>query len=146
MRHRREHKKNYIWLIPVAVLVCLALTLYFVQGQWILLNGLSGDYSADTYLIGGTGDSLFTTNEARLSYSCVVESGGLCFELTDEQGNLVFQQQFTESGSGSIEIENIEPGTYYYHDYALSEDTVAHCTFRIEEKRSNFRILLSKFS
>lgn len=43
-------------------------------------------------------------------------------------------------------FEDVKPGDYYYHEYALSDDTVAYSVQWIERKRNNFIRLLKRLN
>lgn len=146
MIDKRLRNVKFLWTAIVIVIAVLALTVYFLQGQWEGKVGSEGHYSAETYLEGGFAECRFFTNKARLKYSYIIESGGMCFELTDEQGNIVFEHEFKESGSGYLAIEDVNPGNYYYHEYAISEDTVADVNWWLQEKKNNFMLFLRRIN
>lgn len=137
MNGQKLGKKKVIWIVSAIVLAGLALTVYFLQGRWERRFGSKGHFSADTYLESGTGSYDFS-KKTRIQYTYVVEAGGMCFELTDEQGNVVYEMEITESCNGYITFENEKPVTLYFHEYALSEDTVVHSEWHTEKKINNF--------
>lgn len=138
-------KKEKIFITVLVALTAILTLAYFFMEQWCPIEGSKGHYSAETYLDGGTGSYHFS-KRTRVHYNYVIESGGICFELKDEQGTVVYERQFRESGSGYMTFEDVEPGSYYYHEYALGEDTVAHINTAIERKRNNFLLMLKKWN
>lgn len=127
------------------VLVLITSCIYFPQTSWYERAGSEGDFSKDTYLCGGIGCDMFSEN-TRIYYSYIIESGAIRFELLDENGKVVYELETNESGSGYITFDNKEPTLYYEHLYALSKDTVAHTSMSYEIKFNNFEKFLQKIN
>lgn len=134
-------KKRIILIISIITILFVTGGIYFSQSTWEERESGEGSYSKDTYLDGGTGRHMYSDN-VRIYYDYIIESGGLRFELLDESGNVVYELEVTESCSGYITFDNKTPTLYYDREYALTEDTIAHSFTSFELRYNNFEMLL----
>lgn len=142
---RSGKRKKTVIILLSGIIILIGLIIYFSQKQWYNRDGWEGCYSKDTYLIGGVGNHEYSKN-TRIHYTYVIESGGMHFELKDEDGNIIYEVDITESGDGYITFENNEPMTYYDHEYALSDDTVAYVDTYVQVQKSNFEMFLHRLN
>lgn len=75
----------------------------------------------------------------RIYYEYEIESGGICFDLLDEDGNIAYRLGAVKSCNGYIVIgKDVPPGVYYDHEYATTADTVAHSHLEWQKKQTNW--------
>lgn len=140
--HRKYLKENafiprrkviYLSAAGIALIIVIAAAIYLTRTEWYTTGGSEGHLSRDTYLNGGTGTESFEKNY-RIYYECVVNSGAMCIEIKDDAGNVVVEEIITETGSGYIYFEDMEPGVYHESEYALTEDTDIRFTTSVQRK------------
>lgn len=141
-RNAFQIKKKIIIISSIIILFIIA-CIYFSQSTWEEHGGGEGSYSKDTYLDGGLGRHMYS-KDTKIYYEFTIKSGGIRYELLDENGNVVRQIDATETCSGYITFDNETPVLYYEHERALSEDTIAHTNTTYYVKFSNLDKLLIK--
>lgn len=145
----QNETKDYTGLICKAALllvVFIFLVIYLPHGEWYDKRSSDGSYSAGTYLDGGKGKLEYNVNQ-RIYYEYQIKSGGICLDLLDEDGNVVYRIGAVQSCSGYITIgEDVAPGTYYFHEYAMNADTVADSHIVWQKKQTNLERILFHFS
>lgn len=138
---KSRKKRKIIIILSVFIVILAGLTIYFSQEYWQDTYGIEGYCSKETYLEGGTGSYEYS-KDTRVHYVYMIEAGGMHYELTDKEGNIVYEMDVTESCEGYIPFDNETPELYYDHGYALSEDTRAGVDITVQVKVSNFRRFL----
>lgn len=134
-------KKYPKMIIPIAIVIAVSITIlavcYFRKTEWVTERGTEGQFSRETYLDGGTGEWEYD-DDMRIYYRYNILSGSVCFQLTDENGDVVYNMVIDESCEGYIYMSDIGSGVFYDHEFALSEDTQATSYTEIQRKRSNW--------
>lgn len=138
----KENKKKNIKIIIIStVVIFMVITLflihYFRKTEWVMDRGAEGTLSKETYLDAGTGEWEYD-DDMRIYYRYNILSGSVCFQLTDENGDVVYNMVIDESCEGYIYMSDIGSGVFYDHEFALSEDTQATSYTEIQRKRSNW--------
>lgn len=128
-----SRKVIYLSAAVIALIIVIAVAIYLTRTEWYTKGGGTGHLSKETYLDGGTGTERFEKNY-RLYYECIVNSGAMCIEFKDDAGNVVVEKIISETGSGYIYFEDMEPGVYHEREYALTEDTDAYFTCSVQRK------------
>ncbi len=134
---KKQFKFIYFVLIAIFMGIALLTVLYFRKTEWVMDRGAQGQFSKETYLDGGTGEWEYDEN-MRIYYSFNVSSGSMCFQLTDESGEIVYNMVVDKSCEGYIYMSDIGSGVFHDHEFALSEDTKATSWIEIQRKRSNW--------
>lgn len=142
----KENKKKlfkFFAVIVILLVITLLAVLYFRKTEWIMDVGAEGQISKETYLDGGTGEWEYDA-DMRIYYRYNISSGSMCFQLTNENGEIVYNMVVDESCEGYIYMSDIGSGVFYDHDFALSEDTKAISYTEIQRKRSNWEKFLNR--
>ncbi len=142
----KENKRKLFKIFAVIVIllvITLLAVLYFRKTEWIMDVGAEGQISKETYLDGGTGEWEYDA-DMRIYYRYNISSGSMCFQLTNENGEIVYNMVVDESCEGYIYMSDIGSGVFYDHDFALSEDTKAISYTEIQRKRSNWEKFLNR--
>lgn len=139
---KKEKQKKFLKIIiPIVIvsvlLITLVAVLYFRKTEWVMDRGMQGGFSKETYLDGGTGEWEYD-DDMRIYYSYNISSGSICFQLTNESGEVVYNMEIDKSCEGYIYMSDVGSGVLYDHEFALSEDTVATSYTEIQYKRSNW--------
>ncbi len=142
----KENKRKLFKIFAVIVIllvITLLAVLYFRKTEWIMDVGAEGQISKETYLDGGTGEWEYDA-DMRIYYRYNISSGSMCFQLTNENGEIVYNMVVDESCEGYIYMSDIGSGVLYDHEFALSEDTKAISYTEIQRKRSNWEKFLNR--
>ncbi len=142
----KENKRKLFKIFAVIVIllvITLLAVLYFRKTEWIMDVGAEGQISKETYLDGGTGEWEYDA-DMRIYYRYNISSGSMCFQLTNENGEIVYNMVVDESCEGYIYMSDIGSGVFYDHEFALSEDTKAISYTEIQRKRSNWEKFLNR--
>ncbi|MCM1400000.1 MAG: hypothetical protein NC225_11040 [Clostridium sp.] len=145
---RKENQKKHLKIIILIVIVIVAViailsVFYFRKTEWVMERGAKGQFSKETYLDGGTGEWEYDEN-MRIYYSFNISSGSVCFQLTNEKGDIVYNMAVDKSCEGYIYLSDVGTGVLYDHEFALSEDTRATSYTEIQYKRSNWQKFKSR--
>ncbi len=142
----KENKRKLFKIFAVIVIllvITLLAVLYFRKTEWIMDVGAEGQISKETYLDGGTGEWEYDA-DMRIYYRYNISSGSMCFQLTNENGEIVYNMVVDESCEGYIYMSDIGSGVLYDHEFALSEDTKAISYTEIQRKRSNWEKFMNR--
>lgn len=139
-------KKKIIILVVLLMLLLIGAggIMYLMQDEWHVVGGAEGSFNKDTYLDGGIGNYELIEDK-RIHYSFMIESGTLCYEITDSDGKIVKRLEVSESCDGYITFER-NYGFCDVHLYALSEDTVASTKEEYEYKYNRFQKWLGRIN
>lgn len=144
---KENQKKHLKIIIPVVIvtvlLIAAAAVFYFRKTEWVAERGAEGQFRKESYLDGGTGEWEYDEN-MRIYYSYSISSGSICFQLTNEKGDVVYNLIADKSCEGYIYLSDVGSGVLYDHEFALSEDTVARTYTEIQSKRSNWQKFISR--
>ncbi len=144
---KENSKKHFKIIIAVVIIMIILFTVvavcYFRKTEWVMERGTRGQFSKETYLEGGTGEWEYDEN-MRIYYSYVISSGSMCFQLTNENGDIVYDMVVDKSSEGYIYLSDVGSGVLYDHEFALSEDTRATSYTEIQYKRSNWKKFISR--
>ncbi len=142
----KENKKKLFKFFAVIVILLVIILLFvshFRKTEWVMERGMRGEYSKETYLESGTAECEYD-DDMRIYYSYIISSGSMCFQLTNENGEIVYNMVVDESCEGYIYMSDIGSGVFYDHEFALSEDTKAISYTEIQRKRSNWEKFLNR--
>ena len=132
-----ETHKKIVKLLLLEIVV-IASIIYFTRADWYTKRSGTGHLSKDTYLSGGTGKEEIEESY-RVYYQCVINSGSMCIEIKDEEGNIVKRKIISETEDGYIYFDDLESGTYYETEYSLTDDTDAYFSVSVQTKINNLQ-------
>lgn len=138
MEEKKYSRTKLTLVIVFLSIVVVTITLAIIYGKspWYEYGGSTGNYSDETYLVGGVMEiKIINGEDYRLEENVSMNAGEFVIEVIEEEGcyvgndmgkplsedrEIIERFVFNETKTVEIDLSDYEDGTYYIYYYAAS--------------------------